>query len=197
MNKLCSLILFLLSTTMMSYGQFATKGNFLIGGSSDFEFSSNTSKYKFGSASTVTSGRTTSFTLIPQVGYFITDHIAAGAGMTLSSTTYKPDGGGNKSTSSTFTFSPFGRYYFNKFYGQASFDVGTSHFNYGNGDSSSKNNISGWSLLGGYAINLSQMVTLEPQIGYASTTYKDNGDTKRYNSGLFIRAGIYIYLAKK
>jgi len=195
MKKLRYVILLLLSTTFMSYGQFASMGNFLIGGSSTFETSSTTSKYKSPGASTVTSGRTTGFSLIPQVGYFITDHIAAGAGMSLSTSTYKPDGGGNKATTSSFTFSPFGRYYVNKFYGQASFDVGTSHLKYV--DTSSKNKITGWSLLGGYAVNLSQMVTLEPQIGYSSITYKDSGDTKRFNSGLFIRAGIYIYLSKK
>lgn len=195
MKRIYSIILLLLSTIITGYAQF-TKGTILLGGASDFEIKFNTSSYQFPGSNTVTNGRTTSFTLIPQMAYFFADNIAAGAGITLGSATFKPDDGGNKTSTTSFTFSPFGRYYFSNFYGQLSFDVGTMHTEFSN-NSTSDNTITGWSLLGGYALKLNETVTFEPQLGYASTTSKDDGDTKRFNAGLFIRAGIFVYLARK
>jgi hypothetical protein len=136
---------------------------------------------------------------MPSAGYFFMDNLAAGAGLGLSSSTYKPDGSDAQYTSSSITFSPFARYYFGKIYAQGAFQFGTekSKFTSGGNSETSKDGISGWSLAGGYAIMLNESVALEPQVGYQSIGYKDkDSDTKDITAGLFIRLGIFVYLSK-
>jgi len=97
------------------------------------------------------------------------------------------------------SLAPFARYYYEKFYGQASFQVGhgtTKILNDGS-TSNSSYSISGWSLAAGYAWLLNESVAVEPQLGYASLGEKYSGTNKDYSSGLFFRLGFQIYLFKK
>lgn len=194
-KKIFLLVLLIAFTTTVGYAQFTKKGAFLVGGTSSLGTTFNTYKYKLSGQSTVTSGKSTSITLSPQAGYFITNNIAVGAQISIGNSTYKEDGSGQKSITNSIVMSPFGRYYFDKFYGEASFSLGTSKSNYYN--STSKDKISGWGLAGGYLLPINEFITFEPQIGYASTVSKDMSDTKRYNSGLFIRVGVFVYISKK
>lgn len=180
-----------------SWAQF-NQGNFLVGGSTNLNFNSYTDKSKSGS-STNTNGKSTNFSLEPSAGYFFMDNLAAGAGLNLSTSTYKPDGGGSKYTSSSISLTPFVRYYFGKIYGQGAFQFGSekTESTFGSTTETSKDAISGWSLLAGYAIMLNESVSLEPQLGYGSIGYKDkDSDDKDINSGVFIRLGIFVYLSK-
>jgi outer membrane protein len=102
----------------ISYAQ-TDQGGMMVGGS-------------LGISSTSYEGSTTkssSFNFSPSFGYFISDNLAIGAGLGFGSNTTKA--GAVKSTSSSFAFGPFARYYkFTSnenfaFYGQASLMIGS------------------------------------------------------------------------
>jgi outer membrane protein len=196
--KKVSLVLFFLSVvTTVSWGQF-TQGNILLGGTTGLSANFMTEKSKSG-GTTSTDGKQTSFSLQPAAGYFVMDNLAVGAALDLSTSSFKPDGGGGKRNLSQLLLSPFARYYFDKFYGQASINFGSSkeEFSSGNVTVTDKNGLSGWSLAGGYAFFLNESVTFEPQIGYGSLTSKDKDtDNKDISAGLFIRLGVFVYLVK-
>jgi len=197
MKKVFFLAFFMIAGVTAGLAQF-NQGNFLVGGSSSLGIGFDTEKSK-SNGSTSTDGKTTSFSLQPAAGYFFMDNLAVGAGLGLSTSTYKPDGSDSKFTSSSITLSPFARYYFDKIYVQGAFQFGSQKSEFSSGSSSETSNeaISGWSLAGGYAIMLNESVALEPQVGYQSIAYKDkDSDNKDISSGLFIRLGIFVYLSK-
>jgi outer membrane protein len=188
-------LIFTLCVVLASAGAFAQigQGTIMIGGSFGANF--QTEKYKL-SGNTQTVGKTTEITLTPQVGYFVIDNLAVGAGISLASYSFKPDGGGDKSTSTAFAFQPFGRYYFNNIFGELALGIGAGNSKTG-GDIDSKFGLFTWSLGAGYAAFLNDHVAIEPKLGYMSVTQKDkDSDVKDINSGLFISVGIQVYLRK-
>jgi outer membrane protein len=197
MKKIFFIALLVVAATTVGLAQF-TKGSMLAGGSSNLGFGSDTYKNKSG-GTTTTTGKITSFSLEPSVGYFFMDNLAAGAGLGLSTSSYKSDGGSSKSKTSSITLSPFARYYFDKLYAQGGFQIGNSKTEITNGSTTqtTKSGISGWSLAGGYAILLNESISIEPQIGYQSigNKFKDS-DNKIIHSGLFLRLGIFVYISK-
>ena len=102
-------------------------GSKFIGGA--FGISSSGSKATFG-GKTYKGETTSSFTLMPSVGYFIGDNLAVGMGIGYTSTkTTDPEEKDNFSQSSMISFNPFARYYViseEKFgvFGQFSLPVG-------------------------------------------------------------------------
>lgn len=197
MKKVVLITFFVTAVMTASFAQFS-QGTFLVGGTTGLGVNFLTAKSKAG-GTTSTDGKSTSFSLEPTAGYFVIDNLALGAGIGLSTSSFKPDGGGTKSTSSAILLSPFARYYFDKFYAQGTFQFGSSKDKYTNGGTSitDKNGLSGWSIAGGYALLLNESVALEPQIGYGSFTSKDNDtDNKDIAAGLFIRMGIFVYLTR-
>lgn len=197
MKKVVLITFFVTAVMTASFAQFS-QGTFLVGGSTGLGVNFLTDKTKSG-GTTSTDGKSTSFSLEPTAGYFVIDNLAIGTGIGLSTSSFKPDGGGTKSTSSTILLSPFARYYFDKFYAQGTFQFGSSKSEFTSGGTSftSKDGLSGWSLAGGYALMLNESVALEPQIGYGSLTSKDKDtDNKDISAGLFIRLGVFVYLAR-
>ena len=187
--------LFMVAVSTASFAQFK-KGTFLVGGSSGLGLTLFKEKVTFSTSSS--SGKSTSFELEPSAGYFIIDNLAVGAGLGISASSFKPDGNGAKSSQSTIVLSPFGRYYFNKFYAQGSIQFGSgkskSTFNT---TSETTAAVSGFSLLVGYALALNEYVTFEPQVGYGSVTSNDKDrNIKIVDSGPLIRMGIFIYIAR-
>ena len=181
-------------TCMVSYGQF-TQGTIMVGGSFGADF--DTEKTKTGNTTTVT-GHTTSIDIAPSAGYFVIDNVAVGAAIDMYASKYKSKDGLSTNSSNSVSFAPFARYYYQKFYGQGSFQLGTEKTKYvfdGN-TTNTTSNISGWSLAVGYAYLLNQNVALEPQIGFQSNGYK-TGNDKDITSGLFLRIGFQIYLTKQ
>jgi len=198
MKKIQLTIAAILVFTLAGYSQFR-KGSVLVGGNGSFNLGFMGDKTKNGSTTHKNYSETT-FTINPQVGYFVVDNLAVGAGLTLSSYATKDTDTSVKTTSTDFLFSPFARYYYHKFYGQLEFDAGSNKYTYRtatNNESTSKSTVTGWSLAAGYALLLNDHVAIEPQIGYSVTSTKPSGsDTKDIYGGLFIRAGIYVYLYK-
>jgi outer membrane protein len=119
MNR--SLILvFLMFFATCAYSQ-TSSGNMMVGGA--IEFSSRS--YQSGSAN-----NSADVYFSPGFGYFISDNLAVGAGLSLSS--WRTGTGAAKSVTSSFGFSPFARYYkFTSnesfaFFGEAVLSVSTS-----------------------------------------------------------------------
>jgi outer membrane protein len=198
MKKVVLITFFMTAVLTAGLAQFTDQGTILLGGSTSASINFITEKSKVG-GSTSTDGKVTSFSLEPTVGYFVMDALAIGAGLNLSTSSFKPDGSGSKSKSSTILLSPFARYYFDKFYAQGTFQVGSQNTEFTSGSVTidNKGALSGWSLAGGYAIFLNESVTLEPQVGYGSLSYKDKDtDEKSISAGLFVRLGVFIYIAK-
>lgn len=190
MKKTIGTLALFLCFSSIGYCQF-TKGKFLAGGS----FSANFNSYNNGGISY----KSNSISFFPQVGYFLMDNLAAGAGLSLSYSSYKAPSGSitGELTSSSISFSPFARYYMDKFFGQATFELGSSKTKTDNTNLSNvsfKN--SGWSLSAGYAYLLNENVAIEPQIGYGTSYVKNDSGNKTTNGNLFLKVGIQVYIGK-
>lgn len=90
---------FLMFFTTCAWSQ-TSSGNMMVGGA--IEFSSRS--YESGSAN-----NSANFVFAPGFGYFISDNLAVGAGLSLSS--WRNGTGAAKTVTSSFGFSPFARYY--------------------------------------------------------------------------------------
>ena len=191
MKKTFVILFFATFISTAGYSQF-TKGKMMIGGSFSADFDAN--KYK--NNGTTTKGATTnSISFYPQVGYFFMDNFAAGAGLSLGTSSTKS---GSTTLVYTTTFlSPFARYYFGNIYGQLGLDLGSSKLKTENGGTTTttKTNGSGWSLAAGYAYLLNEHVAIEPQLGYG-LNYSDADPGTNIRGGLFIKAGIQVYIGK-
>ncbi|HNP08026.1 MAG TPA: outer membrane beta-barrel protein [Cyclobacteriaceae bacterium] len=194
MKKLI-LVIFGAIMASTSFAQF-NQGGFIVGGSSNLSSSFTTSKLKTGST-TSTLGKFSSFSIEPQAAYFVIDNLAVGTGLQISTSSYKPDGSSDKSTSLGFGLTPQARYYFDNIYVQGSIRVGSNKTkNTNNGTTTESTvNLGGWSLLGGYSYFISDAISFEPQLGYAHNTQKSKGsNTKQINSGIVIGIGLYAYI---
>lgn len=145
--------------------------------------------------------KTTTFSLSPRVGYFFTDAIAAGVGISLSSSTMKYDDDDKYNYTSTY-FTPFVRYYLpQRLFGQFEIGLGgtKNKWTYEDGDNDeSKYSSFTWSLGAGYAYFLNNYVAIESIISYTSLNYTHRDDTKekeRYGT-IMLQIGLSIYLDK-
>lgn len=185
--------IFAILLTVTAFAQFTNQGTFLIGGSSNLGLNFLSRKSKLGSGDFQDGPKTTSFNISPQLGYFIIDNLAIGGTLDFSSSKEEDD---------TFTYTessvfvgPFVRYYFDKLYAEGNFGVGSAKSDFGG--SENKSSLSGWNIAAGYALLLSDAVALEPQIGYASVSAKNNdSDITSRNSGLFVNLSLFVYLSK-
>lgn len=186
---------FILATAAFGVEAQISQGNFLLGGS--VGFTSQTSKY-ISNGVTTPQGTTTTFTVIPQIGYLITDQLATGFGLNITSISYKASGSSTSLGSSQFLFSPFVRYYSPpKIYAQGGFDIGSASASSTGNGSSTTNSLSGWNFLLGYPAFLNESVALEPQIGISSLTNKTDASNKSMDTNFFIRIGIQIYIDRR
>ncbi|MBL7871208.1 MAG: porin family protein [Cyclobacteriaceae bacterium] len=178
-----------------SYAQF-NKGRILAGG--NVGFSNHTYKTKSAGNSANTMEKSSMFSLTPQVGYFVIDNLAVGAGLDLSVTSIKPEADISDQNNFAFQFQPFVRYYVEPgFFVQGSYGLGSSKEkqSYQGSSQEQKYSISGWSIAAGYALFINDRVALEPLLGYKSETSKDKEfDYKYIDSGLFFKLGLQVYL---
>lgn len=182
-----------------SFAQF-NQGRYIAGGG--FNFSTETNKSKSGSTVT-TDGKSTQFSLSPQVGYFPVDNIAVGLGLVLSSGKYKPDGVGTTSTSSSVSVGPFVRYYLPVpvfFQAMATFGSTKAHFDYPDPipDADNSYGIFNWSLGVGYAYFLNDYVAIEPMVGFRNDKLSDkDSDYASIDSSIYLNAAFTIYLGER
>lgn len=157
-----------------------------------------------------------------KIGYFFADGFVGGILLDISSTKseYETDSYYSNSTetkSTTTGFGPFLRYYFDDsgVFAEASYSFGSTKMEYeqsSNGysyDDEDEMKRTAWSIGAGYAIYVSDMISISPSIAYGG--YKDveedgtstyNANTGQYNqideettfSGISFKIGINLYL---
>lgn len=148
------MLVFVLNCIMAQTG----KDTWLLGGNAGF------SSQKQGST-------TTYLNFSPNAGYFVINDLAIGG--LLSYTSIKPEG---YDAISSFSFSPFVRYYFlplgsgAKLFGNGSFGFGSAK------QSGTSESFTTWSLSAGPAIFLNQNTALEIALSYGSMKYKNDPD---------------------
>jgi outer membrane protein len=183
-----------------AYAQF-NQGRYLAGGSIGL----TTNKYETENTTTTTTvSNSTNFSIAPDVGYFVIDNLAVGAALDFGVGSSKGKGSNAfKETSSSIELSPFVRYYLPQaIFFQAQFGFGSSTSKYtpagSNTSTKSKDALFGWGLATGYAYFLNDFVAIEPMIGWASNSSKvKDTNNKDINSGLFIKAGLQVYLGPR
>lgn len=139
------------------------------------------------------------FWVIPRAGYFITDALAVGTGISLSTQSTKFDDDDVFATSS-ISLTPFVRYYLPQgFFGQFELGFGskTEKWKPSDGDDEiDKFKLFVWSIGAGYAYFLNDYVSVEPLISYTTNTYTDSDNTGfKDKYGIFmVQIGFSIYL---
>ena len=187
------LAFFALSTAFAQFEQ----GRMLVGG--DVGFSSITAKGKSGST-TVTYGKTTTFSLSPKFGYFIIDNLAIGGELEAAVSNYKDDDGEDESKFSQISIGPFARYYFDPgVFVHAGFGFGSAKEKdtFGSGTDETKYGLTKFDVGVGYAVFLNDNVAIEPMLGYGTSSLKNkDNDSKSIDSGIYLSVGFQIYLSK-
>jgi hypothetical protein len=200
MKKLFTAFAFVLIASG-AFAQF-NQGRYLVGGS--LGFSAVTHKSDNGTTTTTT-GKSTSFSLSPDVGYFVIDNLAVGASLSLATSSYKSDGSSDKSNSSSVTIAPFVRYYLDPgifFQGFVGGGSATNKDTYSTGQTTitttTKTGILTWGLGAGYAYFLNDYVAIEPLVQYSSYARKNkDNDNRSINGGISLNVGFQIYLGPR
>ena len=192
-------ITFLVITAFASVGAFAqfNQGRMLVGGSAEIRTMADKDK---SGGTTVTNGNRTSLSLSPSFGYFIIDQLAVGAAIDMGLSKWNDKSGfDDDNTTTNIQLQPFVRYYLPMgIFFQGKFGLGTAKTTYDDDSRDNKYNTSSLALSAGYAIFLSDNVSLEPEFGYRTSKFKNtDSDTKNLNSGIFLRIGFQIYLGNK
>jgi len=199
-----TILLLSLTVLLVEFGftQKTSKGAIMASGSIGMSF--NTSKYDDGN-SVSTQGKSNTIQLNPNIGYFISDGLAVGAGINAMHYSFKNDGSADKVSMNTIALAPFVRYYTDMGlfgHGSVAFGAGsTKNINdLGGGatnETKEKIGIFGFEIGGGYAYFLNDNVAIEPLLLYSRNAIKNKTaapNTSDINGGIQIRIGITIFL---
>ncbi|WP_435138409.1 outer membrane beta-barrel protein [Formosa sp. A9] len=180
------LIIFTISSSLFSQ---ITKGNWLVGGTGDFQKSKIKNTTSNGNIQEFESMH---FTISPDIGYFLADKFAAG--LVLNFTVNNPSGSNNSSWG--YQIGPFARYYFLNtdkiinVFGELNCSFGKGISNQ-NSDSNSNN----YEVKAGTALFFNNSVALELSLNYNLNQLNTNSsdlDTKSLTLGI----GFQIHLEK-
>ena len=151
--------------------------------------------------------KTTSFNLLPKVGYFVIDNLAVGLDISIASSTTKIGTDNDKFVTTMLGISPFARYYIPTEKVLPFFEVGgtygsiTTKYSYNNSENKSSSNANAFWAGVGMAVPLGDRVTFDVMAGYNSLTIKDkeyNEDNYRTVLGtLGLKLGVIVFLVKK
>ncbi|GGG13348.1 hypothetical protein GCM10011344_12530 [Dokdonia pacifica] len=186
-----------------------TKGNFIVGGSSSFNFSSESLKVKSDNIDDIDLGTNTFFSIAPSTGYFVIDNLAVGAEVAFSTGKFKSDDSDLESKSTSIIASPFVRYYFGKTkikpFLEGSIGFGSLKAESENviiGDdiinsTETRRSIFAYGFNGGVAFFLNDFVSVDLGIGYISTSSKDKDDNesnfRNINNTITFNAGFNVF----
>lgn len=145
-----------------------------------------------------------SIDFVPRAGYFISDNLAVGLGLVVSSNKETTDGlfGEQEVTTTGFGITPLARYYFeNNFFGEAAVGVGFSNTSFGGEtlpglDSDIKSNSFGFRVGAGYALFLGDHIAIEPSINYSWEDINPEDAPSDFNqslSSIFLNIGITAF----
>jgi len=191
MKKVLLLVLAVLFVTSASFaqlnGKFAKKSQWELGGS--ISFTSVTPVF-----AGTTGDATSTFTLAPAAGYFITDGFELGAVVNFTSVT-TPDLLGGSSSYSTYAFVLAPTYNFNlksQFYPYILGAIGYNSYKPKSGDASSG---LVWGFEGGLKANVAANALVKLGIGYTQQTLNLSGASDRSGAnslGVVIGVGIFL-----
>lgn len=183
-----------------SYSQKTASGTFMASGSIGLAF--NTEK-SFDGTTTTTDGKSSLINFNPTIGYFVIDGLAVGAGINISTSSYKWDGSADQNKTSSLAFAPFVRYYTDMGlfgHGSVSLGSGKNKFTQDNGGtvttSETKFGLFGFEIGGGFAYFLNDNVAIEPLLVYGSSSIKSKvaPNPKSIDGGIQLRIGISVFL---
>lgn len=185
-------LLVIVATAMFSLTTFSqtNKGTVLIDGQSSFDLSFlNTEDEGYFQPQKTSS---TTLSLSPSVGYFVSNNFVMGLSIQLRSTKIEDY------TVSTIGAGPFARYYFgssniNPFI-QGEFGISSSTAKLGT--QSSKSSGFGYGIGGGVAFILTENVALNAVLEYGGTTEKDPDDSRSKTTiaGIYLGLGFSVHL---
>ncbi|MFT5891253.1 MAG: outer membrane protein [Dokdonia sp.] len=175
------------------------KGNFVVGGSSNFNFSSSTPKTRRSKGTDDDGIRSTRFSFTPNLGYFVIDNLAVGGGVSFTSGRTKSNELDFDSRNTRTIFSVFSLYYFTegniKPFLQGSVGLGFSNSkNEMNSiESESKSSIFNYGFNGGVAFFIGKSFSVDLGAGYTSSSVKPKDANFRFiNKGIGFDVGFNL-----
>jgi opacity protein-like surface antigen len=190
------------------FSEATVKGNWLIGAGSNFFFNSTSSKIETNNQE-IDAGNTLNISLGLGGGYFVMDNLLVGSELPVSFSRFKDEDAGFERKGTSIIVSPFVRYYFGgsniRPFIQANVGFGSSKTTIEDNSisspddvfqtSESRSNIFQYSLNGGIAIFISDMVSVDLGVGYSQTNSKPkDSDVTFKNSTIGFLAGFNIFL---
>lgn len=180
----------LFSFVLLSGQAQITKNNWLVGGTGNFRSTTQKNNYSANNLGA------TSFSLLPNIGYFIADKFALGISPGIAFN--KTKGNNLESHVTTYKIGPFARYYFlepentvNLFI-QGGFNYGISRFKNSGSSLTKAKNIS-YLIAGGPVVYFNTSVGLEFTAGW---NYLQTINEKSSNSSLLLGIGLQFHLEK-
>lgn len=196
------------------------KGSFFISGKTNLGFTSNTIKYK-AQGQTFDGPKTNTFTISPNVGYFVIDNLALGVALDFKSSTTKIKAGteiespddptftnGTKETQTILSIIPNATYFFSEGKTRPYLNTGIGFANTKNKNNYIMYNSSGdilfsnsetksdgfvWTANGGLIFLITENIALDLGLGYTNYSYKNDG--VKISSGAFgANAGVSVFL---
>lgn len=160
-----------------AFTQTILQGTWMAGGETGFQ----SSKPKDGKANTT-------FTLSPDIGYYIIDDLAVGLAGTYSRTS------SNSISLTILSLNPWARYYVYKdIFGRISYQAGNYRLEFDSEEA--KTTFNGVEIGAGYSAWLSNSVAIEPVLFYSVFSSKDESENIREN-GFGVRVGIQVFLGR-
>ena len=149
--------------------------------------------------------KTTSFNLLPKVGYFVIDNLAVGLDVNIALSSEKYGGSSDKYITNMLSIGPFVRYYITTEKVLPFFELGGAFGSLTNksssNDSKNKSSVNSFGVGAGIAIPLGDRVTFDVLAGYSSLTIKEkenNDDNYRTVVGTIgLELGVIVFLGGK
>jgi hypothetical protein len=143
-----------------------------------------------------------SYNVMPQVNYFVRDNLALGVGIDYA--VNHGDAAHIAYDYKAVLISPQARYYYQRFYGQGTFEAGIckgAELYLGNdivaNEVRKKTAASfAWSLGIGYTMFLNKFVALEPQISYEHYSHQGFGN-RQSESGPYVKLGFQVFINRR
>jgi len=173
------------------------KGNWTFGGSSEFSFSSNTTKEEF-EGEELGESKTSELSFTVDGGYFVINNLSVGLELRTTSTkeTYEVAGGEDEYKTTSFAILPHATYFFKTESSIAPF-VGTKvgYVSVGGEDDIDKYSGLAFGVNAGLAYFINKNISVDLKVEYLNTTLsnKEENEYKIKNSGIGAGVGFSIY----
>ena len=189
-NNILTVFVLLLTISFTTINAQTDQGNWVLGGSTTFSFSSTNTKLEFDGEQQGDDLKSSAINITPSVGYFVIDNLAVGLDLGYTSTKVEDE------TSSTFTGVLGGSYYFNasdNLKPYVGLGGGYTIINYSDEDAEK---FSGLTLrgVGGIAYFINESISFNFLVQYLNLNLKNKADSDFVSKSSSIGAGVGVYL---